>query len=488
MSVPLPASPSVVPPAAVVPPVTAGRFWVRVGRLIPDGIAARIAMTVALALILTQAISVLVFVSFRGEPRPAHPLQVVVERVAAIVQLVESTPPDGREKVVRAVNDPLLGVEYLHELPSSLAENSPPRAFPGALERLRNRLRAELGDPNRKIGFELRQTPAWPQLGPLAPPPPHRHMFMPGQVRLIVPLINGGWLAFVTNDPDGDFRWLRFGLWMGLIICLVGGLSLWAARRLTAPLEGFARAAERLGVDGETPPLPETGPSELRAATRAVNRMQERLSRFVDDRTRMLAAIGHDLRTPLTRLRLRAEFVEDPELQRKMLSDLDEMEAMLRETLAFARNDAKREARVPIDLADLLQSLCEDRADSGHDAGYQGAPHFTLTCRPVALRRALANLIDNAIHYGGVARVALTTDDNGHALITIDDDGPGIPEAERERVFQPFYRLESSRSRDTGGTGLGLSVARTIVRGHGGDVILHNRNDRGLSAIVSLPI
>ena len=215
--------------------------------------------------------------------------------------------------------------------------------------------------------------------------------------------------------------------------------------------------------------------------------MQTRLHRFVEDRTQMLAAISHDLRTPLTRLRLRAEFVEDPEQQRKMLADLEEMEAMIASTLAFARDDARKEPRVPIDLAALLQSLVDDLGDAGNTVEYSGPEHKTIACRPVALRRAIGNLIDNALKYGGCARVALLDGrEDGHVAIRIDDDGPGIPEGEQEKVFAPFYRLERSRSRDTGGTGLGLSVARTIARAHGGDVTLRNRPDGGLSALLLL--
>jgi len=274
---------------------------------------------------------------------------------------------------------------------------------------------------------------------------------------------------------------------MALIAVVVTVVSLLTARRLTAPLAAFATAAERLGVDGAVAPLPETGPLELRVATRAVNRMQERVLRFVEDRTRMVAAIGHDLRTPLTRLRLRAEFIEDPELQRKMLADLDEMEAMVNATLAFARDDAQHEARVPADLADLLQSLCDDRIDAGGAAAYIGPAHLPVVCRPVAMRRALANLIDNALNYGMGAEVALAAA-GGQAVVTIDDSGPGIPESLLEAVFQPFYRVESSRSRDTGGTGLGLAVARTIIRGHGGDITLANRSEGGLRVTVTVPM
>jgi len=326
--------------------------------------------------------------------------------------------------------------------------------------------------------------------------PPHR-------LRITVGLVDGTWLVFTTAPPPlGPFHLLHFAAWIGLTAIVVVLLSLTAARRLAAPLARFADAAERLGVDADAPPLPEDGPAELRAATAAVNRMQARLSRFIDDRTRMLAAMSHDLRTPLTRLRLRAEFIEDGEIQRKVLADIDEMTAMIAATLAFARDDAEREARTALDLADLLQSLCEDRADTGVSAAYRGPARLPCNGRPVALRRAFANLIDNAIKYGGCARVAMAgasagsgsgsgSGSGGRITVTIEDDGPGIPEPEHGKVFAPFYRLEGSRSRDTGGTGLGLSVARDIVHRHGGEIGLANRPAGGaaggLVVTVTLP-
>ncbi|HYD66648.1 ATP-binding protein [Azospirillum sp.] len=449
-------------------------------RFLPDSIAARTALTVVLALLLTQAISALVYVTDRHEGPPVHGPRVLIERVTAIVQLVESTPPRERPRVVRALDDPVLGVTWSETQPrmGDLKDGFP-------VEALRRRLRQALADPRRPVFIEVRRPLVGPQPGPLPMP---EEMHWSARMRLTVQLTDGTWLSFTGGDPaEGPFRLVRFVLWMVAIGGVIAILSLWAARRLTAPLARFAGAAERLGVDGESDPLPEAGPKELRAATRAFNRMQERLRRFVADRTQMLAAISHDLRTPLTRLRLRAELVDDPEMQRKMLADLDEMEAMITATLAFAREDAQREPRGPLDLADLLQSLCDDRVDTGHDATYRGPAHLAVDGRPVALRRAFANLMDNAIAYGGACRVRLAPED-GQVRIQIDDDGPGIPEAEFEKVFAPFYRLERSRSRDTGGVGLGLSTARSIVRGHGGDVMLANRAEGGLRVTVVLPV
>ena len=456
------------------------RRWLR----LPDSIAARMALTVVLALLLTQAVSALVYLTDRPEGPPVHSPRVLVQRVTSIVQLVESTPVAERGRLVRALDDPVLRVEWEREQPRFNAA-AVRDGFP--FDRLRRAIRAALDDRNREVVIELRRDRPMP-----TPFPPPEDRSWGHDVRLAVRLTDGSWLVFAGGDPlEGPFRLLRFALWMAGIVAAIALVSLWTARRLTAPIARFAVAAERLGVDGEAPPLPESGPRELRAATRAFNRMQARLARFVADRTQMLAAISHDLRTPLTRLRLRAELVEDPEMQRKMLSDLDEMEAMINATLAFARDDATREPRGPLDLADLLQSLCEDRVDAGHRAVYEGPAHAALDGRPVALRRAFANLLDNAIAYGGGCTVRLRPEDGPSSTsivrVEIDDHGPGIPEEEFEKVFAPFYRLERSRSRDTGGVGLGLATARTVVRGHGGDITLANRPEGGLRVTVTLP-
>jgi signal transduction histidine kinase len=268
-------------------------------------------------------------------------------------------------------------------------------------------------------------------------------------------------------------------------------LILWAVARLMRPVRLLAEAADRLGRDVNAPPLPEGGPSEVATAARAFNVMAGRIRRFVADRTQMLAAIGHDLRTPITRLRLRAEFMDDDEQRRKMLSDLDEMEQMIAATLAFARDDAAAEPASPIDLAALCRTVADEAADARPELAeaitFDGPERLTVRARPIALKRAIANLVSNALAYGGAARLTLSAREGGAVRLAVEDDGPGIPEAELEGVFAPFKRLEASRNRETGGTGLGLTIARNILRAHGGDVVLANRPGGGLRAVASLP-
>jgi signal transduction histidine kinase len=306
-------------------------------------------------------------------------------------------------------------------------------------------------------------------------------------------------LLISVGLPDG--RWLNAGTpfatppgWalpslasLGLSAGLVALVVVLAVRRIARPMRSLATAVDALGRGEASPPLPEAGPLEVQRTTRAFNRMQERLRRFVDDRTRMLAAISHDLRTPITSLRLRAELVEEEETRDRMLATLDEMQRIVEASLEFAREEASREATRVVDLAALVESVVSDLADLGGDASFDGAPRTPYACRPAGLRRALRNLVENALAYGRCARVRLEALPE-QLRVVVEDDGPGIPEAMLERVFEPFVRLEDSRSRDTGGIGLGLAIARTIARGHGGDVTLRNRPEGGLVATIVLPV
>lgn len=273
-------------------------------------------------------------------------------------------------------------------------------------------------------------------------------------------------------------------------------LTFWAVRRLIRPVATLAAAADALGRDVNAPPLPETGPLEVATAAAAFNTMAARIRRFVDDRTFMLSAIGHDLRTPITRLKLRAEFMEDDEQRAKMLADLDELAAMVSATLAFGRDVAGDEPVRPVNLAALIRTLLDETIDARPEAEalltYAGPEQLTVRARPVAMKRALTNLVHNALNYGGSAQVALipprATPSGQVVTVLIDDHGPGIPPDQLDQVFQPFHRLEGSRNRETGGTGLGLPIARNILRAHGGDVTLANRPDGGARATVILPL
>ena len=278
----------------------------------------------------------------------------------------------------------------------------------------------------------------------------------------------------------------RLLLSLGVLLVAVIALTLVAVRWVTRPLKTLAEAAEQLGADINRPPIDEKGPLEVSRAARAFNTMQQRLAKFISDRTRILAAMSHDLKTPITRLRLRSELLDDPQLRLKFTKDLEEMESMVRATLDFMRGLESEEPVRPVDVMALLESMQADRRETGATVRIEGAAHMPYQGKPQALKRCLGNLVDNAIQYGKSAVVAVD-DDKNRLVIKIRDDGPGIPEPELEKVFEPFYRLESSRNRQTGGTGLGLTIARSIVENHGGKLALRNRPEGGLEVSITLP-
>ncbi len=448
-------------------------------RIWPSGVAGRVALILIAGVLVIHAVGFVLFARDRWSETTRVFAQSVVNRMTAIVDLMETAAPEERPALLQAVNSPTLWVTWSADPPMPSGHDVPfeetVRAY---LEPLRERpIRIDVPDHWRD----------WHDGGqPSHGPPPD---LQPSRRKLLISVgqTDGSWLIFTVSSQYTAGSWLaRTVVWSVVTIGIVALVGVWAARRVTAPISRFAAAADRLGVDVEAPPLPEAGPKELRRATHAFNRMQDRLRRLVADRTQMLAAISHDLRTALTRLRLRADYIEDPEQQAKALADLDEMTTMLDETLSFARDDAAMEERTKVDIASLLQTLCDDLADAGQPVAYQGPDRMTLVCRPVALRRAFANLIDNAVTYGGEAAVTLAerADD---IVVEIADRGPGIPAEKREQVFTPFFRLEESRSRETGGAGLGLAVVRSIARRHGGDILLEDRPGGGLVARVVLP-
>ena len=267
---------------------------------------------------------------------------------------------------------------------------------------------------------------------------------------------------------------------------MVGVLVGWLLRRATQPLQRLAQQAEHFGRGQEIPLLPESGPVEIRETLAAFNRMQTRLNRFVQDRTRMLAAISHDLRTPLTSLRLRCEFLADGEDKERMLDTLSQMEEMLKATLSFARDEYASEPSRDVDLLSLLQSLSDDYQERGEAVRLLAEGKLVYTCRPALIRRAMQNLLDNALRYAGSAEIVLDIQPT-QLRIMVQDKGPGIPQEWLEQVFKPFVRLDSARNTESGSVGLGLSIARTLIHQHGGELTLANRPEGGLSATITLP-
>ncbi|MBP7065775.1 MAG: ATP-binding protein, partial [Ferrovibrio sp.] len=343
-----------------------------------------------------------------------------------------------------------------------------------------------------------------PQHGPPGPGPgpqqgPERHDDMQqGEIRL--PPIFAVWL----RDAGGQWysvkprqaeplvpRWLFTTLWLLTTAAIIAGLTLWTTVRLLRPLRAMADTARDWQAEAPPRHLPETGPMEFRAIAQAMNAMQGRIHRFVRDRAALVAALSHDLRTPLTRLRLRLESPESPERRQRMQDDIDFMQRLTEQLLGFSALDARGEPEQRVDIAVLLASLCDDASDAGSDAVYDGPVHVVTVCRPTAMKRALMNLIDNAIKYGSLARVGLTLQGDSVA-IRVRDAGPGIPAAEFENVLAPFYRLDTARGQETGGQGaglgMGLAVAASILRAHGGSLAFAHPPEGGFEAIAMLPL
>ena len=442
-------------------------------RLWPRSLGGRTALVLLASLVVVQVAGLAIHALDRREALRFAQARDIALRVMTIYRTVALTDPATRADVVRAI-------DAREDVTVRLDPAPPVSALPPAPPDLQRALRVNM------------------QLVPMPPGErPHDFVWLggpsAGRVTVGIRLPSGTWLNVTLPMPP--VRWLLSGTFLVaflLMTAAAAGLTLWAVRRLTAPATTLAAAAERLGRDVNAPPLPEDGPAEVAQAAAAFNTMAARIRRLLADRNFMLAAIGHDLRTPITRLKLRAEFIEDDELRRKTLIDLDELEAMVSATLAFGRDTLSDEPLTPLDLAELLRTLLDEAADAWPEATerlrYAGPDHLTVTARPLALKRALTNLVGNAVKYGGGARIGLTPGGKRSVTVTVEDDGPGVPPEEAERVFQPFVRLEASRNRETGGVGLGLTIARNICRAHGGDVFLAGRPGGGTRATVILPI
>lgn len=303
-----------------------------------------------------------------------------------------------------------------------------------------------------------------------------------------VQLGNDRWLNSERNGLEGRRWWrqLPFSITAGMIPVLL--VVAFFARRITRPVRRLGAAARRFGRGEAVPPLPLEGPAELRATAAAFNDMQARITRLVQDRMRLLAAVSHDLRTPITSLKLRAEMAEPSALRAALVRTLDEMSEMVEATLSFAREEAQQEPTRLVDLAALAEAIAEDQLTLGRQVSmHSELARLPLRCRPASLRRAFTNLVDNAVRYGHRARISLSLE-TGVAVFTVEDEGPGIPEDRLGAVFEPFTRLEASRSSDTGGVGLGLAIVRSCVHVHGGEITLSNLPGGGLRAEVRLPV
>lgn len=451
-------------------------------RLLPDSIAGRTLLVLLVGLTLSHLASTAILSSDRHEAIATTGDSLSSDRVAVFSRLIDQALKADRDRLAHNLGSPLLTVTLGDKPAISLSHRDEVEILP-----LRQSLEAYFGPLDHDRLHVTRQrhdhdgelSSFWSRL---------LHGFPDEDALLVAVRLNDGtWATFDLTMPTPPTWWAPHSILSALVmiaaILVFGG---WAAGWVSAPLATFARAADRLGRDVHAPPLSERGPREVRQAVAAFNEMQDRIRRFVDDRTRMLAAISHDLRSPITRLRLRTEMLPASEAGERMLADLAEMEAMVTSTLEFARGEASDETSQAIDLAATLEAVCDNATDMGLPAEFDWSGRLICTCRPLAIKRALTNLVENAARYGGGA-VVHARHTGRDIVVTIDDDGPGIPEDEMEKVFTPFYRLENSRNRKTGGIGLGLTVVRTIIRAHGGRIQLANRKEGGLRVTVCIP-
>jgi len=488
-----------------------GSWW---GRWLPQSLFGRLMGVLAVGLMLAQLLSAAINVAERDQLLARGFGAQPAQRIVDVVKLLDSLGPADREHVVAVLRVPPLVLSLLDQPAIAIGDAEDGR---GAL--FAARLRAALGD-ERNVRVEMR--PGFASTMPMAEGL-QRHAEMmsgegprhmgPGQgmgpgagpgmrpgvsparqpgaamavLRTEVQLSDGRWARFDTELPAAsDPLPRRLVLSLAVLLLAMLALSWVAVRWVVRPLHVLAHAAQGLGEDIAQPPLPEEGPREVRQAAQAFNTMQQRLTRFINERTRMLTALSHDLKTPLTRMRLRTELLDDEEARTRFEADLQEMETMVTQTLEFMRGLGGHETRAPVDINALLVSLQEDNQAMDRHLQIQGQAVTPYVGVPSLLRRALGNLIDNAMHHSGGATVRV--EDTPECLwLHVLDTGPGIPETELERVFEPFHRVESSRSRATGGTGLGLGITRSIARLHGGDVVLRNRPAGGLQALLSLP-
>ena len=467
----------------------------------PGSIAGQLRLAVIVVLLGSQVLTVLMIVGPRGVTKRLDQADRVIERTVRDIRSLEGVVP--AELPVAVAEVPGQGVSFL-------SGNVRTEMMPGAepLPRLEPRLRARLAEAGLASsaddggvlavihplrGPDERGRPRFVRPATAAvfhprhpPDPTGRHRPGTEQFVVSVRLAPDVWYNLMAPFYPADAMTRRVvgamagGLLVGVL--MLGLLS----RRIVRPLGALAIAADRFGRGELVPAAPEDGPREVRRAAAAFNRMQDRIARLLDTQRTMLRAVGHDLRTPITRLRMRADLVADPDERARLVAALDDMTALAEAVLAGARDVSAAEPTAEVDLGALVEAVAHDFADAGAPVEHAAAPErLVVRCRRATVKRALTNLVDNAVRHGGGARVAVARN-GATARITVEDEGPGIPEERLEEVMEPFTRLVGSEGPE--GTGLGLSIARAIVEAHGGDLILENRHRRGLRAILSLPV
>jgi signal transduction histidine kinase len=426
---------------------------------LPDRISVQIALLIVLSLAAIHLFVTALFFWSRNEIERRPPPGPASE-IAGAVRLLASVPQSERSQLLQYVRlaFPRVDIAPGGEVASGTDYGDPRVDF----------LRRDLGPQFQVVAHSTNPSDA-------------------RNDRIVIRLADGGVLsARLPLDRPPRFFGGPFFMTLMFILVSVTLLALWAGRALIDPLRRFVSAAESFSPDVSGTPVPEQGPFEIRAAAKALNRMTHRIRGLIEDRTRMLAAMGHDLRTPITRMRLRSEFIPDLGLRNHMLHDLDQMRGMIDAALTYLREGHSREEKTDLDIAILLQTVCEEFSDLGGNVRYEGPAQLTIRGRPNDLQRAIGNLVDNALRYAGHATVRLMSSPPV-TRIEIEDDGPGIPQADKARMLEPFIRGDDARGmNEASGFGLGLSIANSMILAHNGRLTLIDRQPQGLLVRIEL--
>ncbi|WP_369408870.1 ATP-binding protein [endosymbiont of Lamellibrachia barhami] len=465
-------------------------------RLLPRSLFGRLVLLLLTGLVLAQLLSTFILLRDRGQVLYKSIRENLIIRTAGVVRLLDTLPAQDRQQLIPLLASPELQITLSSQpLPVPPLERNSAIASKMIRRELLNRL-----PQDTEVRISIEGSLTQPQM----PPMHRRHMMGGGPMsgpwaymhglhtmalfsHVQVQLQDGSWVHFKHGLSERLFDWpTRLLIVLAVLLISVILLSLIGVRSLIRPLRELRQAAEGLGRDIRQPPLDETGPTEVGETAKAFNTMQTRLKNYIEDRAGILAAVSHDLKTPLTRMRLRTDLMEDEELRVKTQKDLDDMESMVSATLDFMRGTETSESSQRLDLMALLESIQEDALEAGGNVQLLGQITRLYNGKPLALKRCIVNLVVNAVRYGG--QTDIRVEDAEEAVdISICDRGPGIPEDALKKVFDPFFRLENSRAQHTGGTGLGLGIARNIARAHGGDLVLYNRSEGGLCVKLSLP-
>lgn len=478
-------------------------------RIWPRRLAGQLTLAIIVVLVAAQGVTLFLLVDERRVALRAFSQRALLTRTATVVRLINETPATYHADIVRSASSPQLRF-WLTDKPAlkPTAKAANPRLDRVLRRQLGNSARASRvavadadGDDVRRLwrawrqdirqtqrgGRNLRREPRAPRQtanrGQPRPNDPWRGLQLTASV---LPADGESWLNVETVVPAPAPPWTGRLL---AVLTATGVLTIilvvLLVRRAMRPLGELSEAAERFGIGDHSVVVAERGPEDVRATISAFNTMRTRLVDFVQSRTRMLAAVSHDLRTPLTSMRLRAEMVDDEHIREKLCTSLEEMQEMVEATLSFVREDASSEVAQDVQLDMLVETVCADFRDMGADITATASSGLTAHCRPLAMRRALRNIIENALKYGQYARVRVTRV-NHTAEIEVTDGGPGIPADALERVVQPFVRIEESRSRTTGGIGMGLAIAQSIMKSHGGELVIENL-EAGLRVALRIP-